>query len=84
VKITTDQLRAARALLDISQPELAARAKVSVPTVKRCESNKSKAKVATDTRQAIIGALEKAGIEFTNGDAPGVRLVGTRKSRSGR
>jgi DNA-binding transcriptional regulator YiaG len=84
VKITADQLRAARALLDMSQPELSARAKVSVPTVKRCESNKSKAKVAAETRQAIVTALQSAGIEFTNGDAPGVRLVGTKKSRSGR
>jgi DNA-binding transcriptional regulator YiaG len=84
VKITADQLRAARALLDMSQPELARRAKVSVPTVKRCESNISKAKVAAETREALIAALQNAGVEFTNGDTPGVRFVGMRKSKAGR
>ena len=68
----------------MSQPELAARAKVSVPTVKRCESNISKAKVAADTRQAIIAALQTAGIEFTNSNAPGVRLVGPKKPKPSR
>jgi transcriptional regulator with XRE-family HTH domain len=84
-KITPGQIRAARALLAMSQPELADFTGVSVPTIKRAESDLPHiAKVAEDTRDSIIAALQAAGIEFTNGNAPGVRLVGPRKPKPSR
>ena len=84
MKIIPGQISAARALLNMSQAELAARVGISLPTIKRCESHTSKIKVAEDTRQSIIAALEKAGIEFTNGNAPGVRLIGPKKPKPSR
>ena len=73
--VTAAQLRAARALLGISQTELANRVGVSVPTIKRCESEKiSAAGVSSETKQRIRASLEAEGIEFTNGEHTGVRI----------
>jgi predicted transcriptional regulator len=73
--ITPGQMRAARALLGISQSDLARAADVSVPTIKRAESDAANASaVATETRARIEAALEAAGVEFTNGATPGLRL----------
>lgn len=73
--ITPGQIRAARALLGISQSDLASAANVSVPTIKRAESDAPTALVvAAETRGRIKTALEAAGIEFTNGATPGLRL----------
>ncbi|MGF6227972.1 DNA-binding XRE family transcriptional regulator [Inquilinus ginsengisoli] len=75
-KLTTPgQIRAARGFLGLSQAELARAAGVSVPTIKRSESDSDQAlKVSGEMRARIRAALEQAGIEFTNGDVPGVRL----------
>jgi ribosome-binding protein aMBF1 (putative translation factor) len=70
---TVEQIKAARALLAWSQEDLAAHSHVSLPTVRRFEA-RSKLRVSTETRVKMEAALEAAGIEFTNGDAPGVRL----------
>jgi transcriptional regulator with XRE-family HTH domain len=70
---TVEQIKAARALLSWSQEDLAARSSVSLPTVRRLES-RSRLRVSEEIRLKIEGALEAAGIEFTNGNAPGVRL----------
>jgi transcriptional regulator with XRE-family HTH domain len=70
---TIEQIKAARVLLGWLQEDLAARSGVSLPTVKRLESN-SKLRVSNDARLKMEAALEAAGIEFTNGDAPGLRL----------
>jgi transcriptional regulator with XRE-family HTH domain len=69
------QLRAARALTGLSQPQVAEAAGVSVPTLKRAEAG-GPIKVAEETIQAIVRALEKAGVEFIaeNGGGAGVRL----------
>ncbi|MGK9171553.1 helix-turn-helix transcriptional regulator [Inquilinus limosus] len=68
-------MRAARGFLGLSQAELARAAGVSVPTIKRSESDSDQAlKVSGEMRARIRAALEQAGIEFTNGDVPGVRL----------
>jgi transcriptional regulator with XRE-family HTH domain len=66
------QSRAARALLDWSQETLAARASVSVTTLRNFERGASVP--VTNNLAAIRTALETAGVEFTNGGAPGVRL----------
>ena len=73
------QLRAARALLDWNQTELANKAGVSVETIKRLERIVGSLEATkVSTLEAITKALNKAGVEFTNGDAPGVRLKSSR------
>ncbi|MDZ4690019.1 helix-turn-helix domain-containing protein [Terricaulis sp.] len=73
------QLRAARAFLDWSQSDLAEMAKVSVETIKRLERTAGAIEATkVSTLRAIEKAFEKAGVEFTNGDAPGVRLKAKR------
>ncbi|WP_188822210.1 helix-turn-helix domain-containing protein [Brucella endophytica] len=71
-------MRAARAFIGISQAELARRAGVSVPTIKRCESGgENIPAVSSETQQKIRTVLEAEGIAFLpeNGDGPGVRLA---------
>jgi transcriptional regulator with XRE-family HTH domain len=77
--MTSAQLRAARAMLDWSQMKLAEKAGVSVETIKRLErmdGTLEATKVAT--LEAIRNALVEDGIEFTNGDEPGVKLRAKR------
>jgi transcriptional regulator with XRE-family HTH domain len=75
------QLRAARALIGLSQADVAEAAGVSIPTLKRAEGG-GPIKVAEDTIANIAKALEKAGVEFIaeNGGGAGVRL----RKRAGR
>lgn len=69
------QLRAARALLNWSQSDLAEKTELSVETIKRLEKMKGPLDATkVSTLSAITGAFLQAGVEFTNGDAPGVRL----------
>jgi transcriptional regulator with XRE-family HTH domain len=73
--LTSEQIRAARAMLRIEQKDLATRAGVSLETVKRIERAPGIVSAYTSTLNLLQRALEAAGIEFTNGDQPGVRLV---------
>lgn len=75
--LTAEQIRAARALIRWDQKALAAKAKVSVETVKRLEGLRGPVSAHTDTVTALQGALEKAGVEFIpeNGGGAGVRLT---------
>jgi transcriptional regulator with XRE-family HTH domain len=66
------QLRMARAAVGWGVRELAEKAGVTANTVTRIE-NGSDAKQST--MDALQRALEAAGIEFTNGEQPGVRLT---------
>ena len=77
--ITIEQIRAARALLGWSQTELASRAGLSLPTVKRLEAGFGP-RVSDEARAKLQRALETAGIDFIedNGGGAGVRF---RKSR---
>jgi transcriptional regulator with XRE-family HTH domain len=61
----------ARAALGLGVRELAAAAKVSIDTVARFERGEE---LRERTIDALQHALEAAGVEFTNGDQPGVRL----------
>jgi transcriptional regulator with XRE-family HTH domain len=72
--LTSDQIRAARALVRWSARELAEKAKLSLPTVQRLEAAQGVPSTSVKTLTSIKTALEAAGVEFTNGDAPGVRL----------
>ena len=73
--ITIEQIRAARGLLGWSQSELAKRAKLSLPTIKRVESGRGP-HVSNEARSRIQQALEVGGARFIaeNGGGPGVRL----------
>jgi len=73
LSVTAAQLRAGRALLGLSQAEVAARVGISVPTMKRAEAD-SGIRVSAATTAVIRAALEAAGVEFTNGHEPGVKL----------
>jgi transcriptional regulator with XRE-family HTH domain len=66
------QCRAGRALVDLALNELARRAVVSRNVVASFESGVSTP--SRDNLAALRGVLEEAGVEFTDGEAPGVRL----------
>lgn len=68
--ITPAQIRAARALIEWKQTDLAKAAGVSEMSVKNIERGTTDPRVST--LQAIQSALETAGIEFINGT--GVKL----------
>ena len=70
--MTPAQCRAARAMLKWNQDDLASAAQVSGVTVRNFENEKSSLQRAS--LAVIRAALEAAGVEFTNGDQPGVRL----------
>jgi transcriptional regulator with XRE-family HTH domain len=70
------QIRAARALLSLSQRDLAKLAAVGLATVKRIEAAPD-VRGAADTFWKIQLALEAVGVEFISaelGKGPGVRL----------
>jgi transcriptional regulator with XRE-family HTH domain len=73
--ITIEQIRAARGLLGWSQSELAHRAGLSLPTVKRVEAGTG-ARVSHEARTRIRQTLELGGVQFIaeNGGGPGLRL----------
>ncbi len=72
MRISPAQCRAARAMLEWSRDRLAVAAKVARRTVVDFERG---ARSPYDRTLADIQhALEVAGIEFTNSDAPGIRL----------
>ena len=73
------QCRMARAALGLGVRELAAAAKVSIDTVARFERGDE---LKERTIDALQRALEAAGVEFTNGDQPGVRLTKATTARS--
>jgi transcriptional regulator with XRE-family HTH domain len=72
--LTPSQCRAARALIDWSQQQLADASHVGSATIRNFESDRSSPQHST--LAALQRALEDAGVEFTNGGQPGVR---TRK-----
>src|SRR5438105_3232876 len=73
------QIRAARALLDWSQEELANAAGVALTSVRDLEAEKRAAD--SGTASSVRKALENGGVEFVSGTSasgPGVRLVAKR------
>jgi transcriptional regulator with XRE-family HTH domain len=79
---TPAQIRAARALTGLSQPEVAKAADVSAMTVKRAEGS-GKPPASADAVAAIRVALEAAGVEFIeeNGGGAGVRLKRAKEGK---
>ena len=78
--ITSQQMRAARALLGIDQRQLAELAGLSAPTIQRMEASDGQVRGVVDTLVKVVTALEAAGIELIGENAPiigagrGVRL----------
>lgn len=73
--ISGNQLRAARALIDMDRKTLAEKSGVSVAIVTAIENRKSR--VPSTNRElvsAIVAALNDAGVEVFNGGRAGVRL----------
>ena len=73
------QCRMARAGLGWGIRDLARSAKVSVDTVVRFERGEE---LRERTVEALQRAFEAAGLEFTNGDRPGLRLGSRLPARS--
>jgi transcriptional regulator with XRE-family HTH domain len=65
------QCKMARVALGLGVRELATLASVSPNTIARLERGEE---MRESTLAAIQRALEDAGVEFTNGDQPGVRM----------
>lgn len=80
--LTSDQIRAARALLRWDQKALAQASKVSLATIKRIEPLSGPVVANAVTIDALRRALEGAGIEFIteNGSGAGVRFRKPAKS----
>jgi transcriptional regulator with XRE-family HTH domain len=83
-RVTSELIRAARALLRWEQRRLAEASSVSLPTVKRLESKSGILVAHASTVAALVHALEIGGIEFIdeNGGGAGVRLKKPPKTRT--
>lgn len=78
--ITPQQMKAARALLGMSQVRLAQAAGVSLPTIQRMEASTGNVRGNVDSLVKVIEALGAAGVELIGdgaaspGGGRGVRL----------
>jgi transcriptional regulator with XRE-family HTH domain len=84
MSISSEQLRAARALLRWEQRQLAEASGVSLPSVKRLETQRGPLAAHEKTTDALVSALEAAGVTFladgeTAAGGPGVRLKDSTK-----
>jgi hypothetical protein len=74
--ITADQIRAARKLLGWHRGQTPFRnAGITGNTVGKAEGAFPGAPPTLEQLQQICAVLEAAGVEFTNGDEPGVKLT---------
>jgi transcriptional regulator with XRE-family HTH domain len=76
LSLSSELIRAARALLRWEQRDLAKASSVSLPTIKRLESRPGPLGAHVSTVAALRKALESGGVDFIdeNGGGPGVRL----------
>ncbi len=74
--MTSEQVRAARALLRWEQRDLADASGVSLPSIKRLETQPGPLAAQPRTIDAIRAALHEAGVDLIpeNGGGAGVRL----------
>lgn len=88
--ITSLQMRAARALLNIDQRDLADRSGLSLPTIQRMEASPDIVRGNVDSLMKLIAALDAAGVELigegatSHGGGRGVRLKQRAKLRPDR
>ena len=81
--ITGAQIGAARKLLGWRQAELAKQARIPAHSVESAESSVAESFVPGQYLQAMRAALESAGVVFTNGDEPGVKLKAPKARKAG-
>jgi hypothetical protein len=79
--LSGSQIRAARALLRWSVEVLARQAFLGLNTIKRAEAKDGRTSLTAANELAIRRAFAAAGVEFTNGDQPGLRLTRTAAVR---
>ena len=72
IRLVGEHIAAARKLLKMTQAELAAVAGVSEATIQKFEVGLHAPRPST--LKVLQDALEQRGIEFTNGNSPGVKL----------
>jgi predicted transcriptional regulator len=80
--IFASQIRAARALLDWRQDDLARAADVGITTIRRIEAQPGPVMGYVSTVLRLQAALEKAGIKFTDEDETGG--IGVRLQKKNR
>ena len=82
--LSSELIRAARALLRWEQRDLSEASAISLPTIKRLESQPGLLAAHMSTIVALREAIEAAGVEFIeeNGGGPGVRLRKRTQKRS--
>jgi transcriptional regulator with XRE-family HTH domain len=80
--MTPAQCRAARALLDITQSQLARAAKLGLSTV--VDFERRRRTLSNEAVKAMQAALQRSGVEFIeeNGGGAGVRLREASQQRS--
>ncbi len=71
-QLTPEHIKAARSFLKWDQADLARESELSRSSIQNAEKNSEG--VADRTKRDIYRAFVDAGIEFFNGNAPGVRL----------
>jgi len=71
-KLTREAMRAARALLGLTMQELAPKIGVSPTTLNAVEKGDV---IRASTTAKIIEGLERLGVEITNGEGTGARLL---------
>jgi predicted transcriptional regulator len=62
--LTSNQMKAARALLGLDQQQLADISGVSVPTIRRMEASEENVRGNTTSLVKVVEALEAQGIEL--------------------
>ncbi len=62
--ITAAQMRAARALLNLDQRELAERTGLSLPTIQRMEASDDVIRGNVDSLMKLIAGFKEAGVEL--------------------
>ena len=86
--ITSLQMRAARALLNIDQRELADLCGLSLPTIQRMEASPDIVRGNVDSLMKLVAALDAAGLELigegatSEGGGRGVRLKAISRHRA--
>ena len=72
---TSNQIKAARALIGMEQTGLAEVTSLNVNMIRNMETGGAGAIPGRSVNvQAVQRVMEEAGVEFLNGDQPGVRL----------
>ena len=67
----------------LGQEDVARLANVSLPTLRRIEAGDGAPSELANDMAMVRSALEAAGVEFTNGSQPGVRMKATALSSRG-